>query len=274
MPAELSPTRLFDAHVRDYVLAPSARLDEAAVLQQAWDAARGGRGSVQQTPIAVVSADGRLAGSIEARDVLDWLARGVRASDRIAPLLTERPARIDANARLLDAVVAMQAKSLQSLAIVDAAGRFLGYVTMTEILRRGMGPDLDTANLLAADATIPSLRRILSRAAESAAAWLGAGTPAERVLEYLAHTNAELHRRALDLVLDDIAADGWGPPPVPFALIVMGSMGRLENFLLPDQDNALVIADFDEAQRPAIDSYVLSLAERLTKALSAIGFEL
>lgn len=274
MAGDLSPTRLFDDKVRDYALAPSGRLDETASVQQAWDAARGARGWPAVTPIAVVTNEGRCAGSFEPRDVLDWLARGARTSDRITPLLGERHTRIDANARLIDAVIAMQSKGQQWLAITEASGRFLGYVTMNEILRRGMGPDIDTANLLAADATVPSLQRILSRAATSAATLLDAGTPSERVLEFLTQTNAELHRRALALVLDDIAADGWGPPPVPFALIVMGSTGRAENFLLPDQDNALVIADFDEAQRPAIDSYFVTLAERLTRALSSIGFEL
>jgi len=37
--------------------------------------------------------------------------------------------------------------------------------------------------------------------------------------------------------------DGHGPPPQPYAMIVLGSAGRGESLLATDQDNALIFAD-------------------------------
>ena len=76
-----------------------------------------------------------------------------------------------------------------------------------------------------------------------------------------------------------LAIKSWRPtagarPPVPFALILMGSAGRGECLLAPDQDNGFVLADYDDAAHTRIDAYFVPLAERFTQLLDAIGFPL
>jgi signal-transduction protein with cAMP-binding, CBS, and nucleotidyltransferase domain len=90
----------------------------------------------------------------------------------------------------------------------------------------------------------------------------------------LTEIDFELHRRALALAINALAADGWGAPPVPFALIIMGSAGRGECLLAPDQDNGLILADYDDAAHARIDAYFVPLAVRFTQMLDAIGFPL
>ena len=55
---------------------------------------------------------------------------------------------------------------------------------------------------------------------------------------------------------------GRGEPPAGFEVIVMGSGGRGENFLYPDED------------RTRIDGFFIELAKRLTRDLSGIDFPL
>ena len=52
-----------------------------------------------------------------------------------------------------------------------------------------------------------------------------------------------LAARTLTLVEAELAAQGHGEPPCPFALISMGSDGREEQTLVTDQDYLLVYAD-------------------------------
>jgi len=61
---------------------------------------------------------------------------------------------------------------------------------------------------------------------------------------------------------------------VAFAMIVMGSAGRGESLLHPDQDNGLVLADYPDSEHGRIDSYFIELAERLTRNLATVGFPL
>jgi signal-transduction protein with cAMP-binding, CBS, and nucleotidyltransferase domain len=54
----------------------------------------------------------------------------------------------------------------------------------------------------------------------------------------------------------------------------MGSGGRGESFLKPDQDNGFILADYDDADHARVDAYFVPLAERFTRLLDTIGFPL
>lgn len=262
------PTRLFVAKVRD-ALTPAARsLPVDATLEEAIEAARTSRGVV-----TVIADDGTLAGAFSSSDVLDWLARKANATDAIGKLVEPR-AVIDADARLFDAVVALSRERVSSLPVTDRRGHLLGFISLGGILAAGATPAFGMAAALSADSSVEGLNRVFRRAPDVVDHLLATGTPPEQILALLSETNAELHRRALAMVVDDLAADGWGSPPVRFALIVMGSGGRGESLIEPDQDNGIIIADHSEAERGTVESYFVQLAERLTATLARIGFEL
>ncbi|MBI5657698.1 MAG: nucleotidyltransferase [Geobacter sp.] len=75
--------------------------------------------------------------------------------------------------------------------------------------------------------------------------------------------------RALSLVEQELAGEGKGAPPVPYALISMGSDGREEQTLITDQDYLIVYADGDEE----VDRYFKEFSELLVERLAEIGFK-
>lgn len=75
--------------------------------------------------------------------------------------------------------------------------------------------------------------------------------------------------RALSLVEREMAGEGKGEPPVPYALISMGSDGREEQTLITDQDYLIVYADGDEE----VDRYFKEFSELLVERLAEIGFK-
>ena len=84
------------------------------------------------------------------------------------------------------------------------------------------------------------------------------------------HYRDQLIYQALDLVVDELAREGKGKPPVPFALVSMGSDGRGEQTLITDQDHLIVYGDGggDEA-----DAYYSDFSALLVEKLAAIGFK-
>ena len=62
-------------------------------------------------------------------------------------------------------------------------------------------------------------------------------------------------------------------PPVRFSWLAMGSLGRSEQLLQTDQDNALVFEDVPEEQLPETTGYFLELGKLVTKGLNKIGYE-
>ncbi|MDD2897134.1 MAG: putative nucleotidyltransferase substrate binding domain-containing protein [Desulfuromonadaceae bacterium] len=78
-----------------------------------------------------------------------------------------------------------------------------------------------------------------------------------------------LAHRALDTVFVEMDAAGLVRPPVPFALISMGSDGRKEQTLITDQDNLIVYGD---GGGDAADSYFIEFSKRLVDKLEEAGF--
>ncbi len=98
--------------------------------------------------------------------------------------------------------------------------------------------------------------------------------PAWRISQLISDHNAWLYRRAIQLALSEMQGQGWGPPPVSFCVLVMGSGGRHESLLGPDQDNGMIIADYPDARHTEVDGYFQSLGERFTERLDQAGIPL
>jgi signal-transduction protein with cAMP-binding, CBS, and nucleotidyltransferase domain len=84
------------------------------------------------------------------------------------------------------------------------------------------------------------------------------------------HYRDVLSIRVMDLVLEQMAAEGWTAPEVAFALISMGSDGRSEQTLITDQDNLLVYADGGGTHA---DQYFQKFASHLVDGLEDAGFK-
>ncbi|QTF90982.1 DUF294 nucleotidyltransferase-like domain-containing protein [Halomonas sp. BM-2019] len=98
--------------------------------------------------------------------------------------------------------------------------------------------------------------------------------PAWRTSQLISDHNAWLYRRAIQLSLGEMQGLGWGAPPVAFCVLVMGSGARHESLLGPDQDNAMILADYPDARHTEIDGYFQSLGERFTERLDQAGIPL
>jgi DNA polymerase-3 subunit epsilon/CBS domain-containing protein len=76
-------------------------------------------------------------------------------------------------------------------------------------------------------------------------------------------------RRAAELAEETMRQEGLGAPPVPYAVLVLGSAGRGESQLAADQDNAIVYAKGEEGGPE--DRYFEDLASRMNETLDAAG---
>lgn len=98
--------------------------------------------------------------------------------------------------------------------------------------------------------------------------------PGWRIAQLISDHNAWLYRRAIRLAEIEMRGQGWGAPPVGYCVLVLGSGGRHESLLAPDQDNAMIIDDYPDARHVEIDGYFQSLGERFTARLDAAGIPL
>lgn len=174
------------------------------------------------------------------------------------PLLTQ-PAETPVYATLLFMLEA----NIRHLALTQD-GEIVGVVTATDLLRHQAKSPL---YLLRQLETLETSSKILPRYALEIAGTVETlfrgGLDVTQIGRVIASLNDALVRRLLKLAEDEL-----GPPPTPYAWIVFGSEGRMEQALLTDQDNALVYL----AEKKGAQAYFKTLAERVVNGLMQAGF--
>jgi len=139
----------------------------------------------------------------------------------------------------------------------------VGVLTSTDLLKVHAPGPVAVLRRVERMADRSGLPGYAAKVTEMVAALLAGGLEADLMAGYVARLNDALVRRLLAFAEADL-----GPPPAPYAWVVMGSEGRMEQTLLTDQDNALVFDDAGEPQR----AWFQALAERVNADLEAAGF--
>jgi CBS domain-containing protein len=224
-----------------------------------------------------VSADGKpgdpLAnyGIVTERDVMRLVAaHGAQALAMPLGSFASRPlASIAGGAFVYRAIGRMDRLKLRHLAVRDERERLAGVISARDLLRLRAGAAfrlddaIDAASsaeeMAQAWATLPTAVRLL--VAEDLDARLVAGVISEEI--------RIMTRRAAELAEAAMHKAGRGPPPCPYALMVLGSGGRGESLLAPDQDNAVVYAS-GEPDGPE-DRWFAELGAHVADTLNAAG---
>ena len=104
-----------------------------------------------------------------------------------------------------------------------------------------------------------------------AAGLLADGQDARQVAQIIAAEARAMTARAAEIAEAELAEAGHGPVPADYALLVLGSGGRGESLLAPDQDNALVIADDYAGDLDSADDWFTRFATRVNEILDRAG---
>jgi CBS domain-containing protein len=265
-----SQTKLFRSVARDHMgPKPVEVARTASVVEVVNSMAQAG------SRVAIVTdSHGRPAGILTEQDVVRRVAWRATPGQPVEAVMTAPVVTISTDDHLLNAITTMRRHRLSHVPVIDGTGRLAGLLALHDVLFFLSGWLGRLIDQLVQDESLDGLKHVKRCQADLAKDALHDGMPIAQVQTLLTEINFELHRRALVLAINSLAADGWGEPPVPFALIVMGSAGRGESLLAPDQDNGFILADYDDAAHARIDAYFVPLALRLTQLLDAIGFPL
>jgi CBS domain-containing protein len=215
----------------------------------------------QQVSSLVVQA--RPPGLVTASDLRDRvLAAGLGGDTPVEAVMSAPLHTMPADATLGEVLLCMVDRGIHHLPLV-MDGRLVGMVTDTDLLRHESRHPLFVRRQLDRATGPADLAAYAGEVATAAVRLVEAGTPAGEVTRFLASAHDALYARA---ARDAEAA--LGPPPCPYALLVLGSGARWESTLRTDQDHALVLAD--EAPAGA-DAWFAALAEHLAGILERCG---
>jgi len=263
-------TEIFRRLVRDQMRAPPVRVVSGTTVGEVVS-------RMTETPAScaiVIDGAGRPKGIVTEQDVVRRIAWRVEPDHDVESVMTSPVVAVAADDYLFQAVAVMRRRKLRHVPVVDRDGVMIGMVGLDEALAYLSQQTMSLIEQLTHEESLDGLKRIKEAQAQLATALLESSVPVPEVQSLLTEINNDIHRRVLRLIEAAMREDGWGDPPAPFSLIIMGSGGRGENFLAPDQDNGFILADGIDSQRTRADAYFLELALRMTRMLDAVGFSL
>lgn len=217
-------------------------------------------------------------GILTERDVLRRIAvSGPGVLLQPAGGFASRPLHsIRAKAFVYRAISRLARLGVRHLVVRSENGRLEGVVSARDLLRTQGGAAVALDDAIQVAATPKALAAAWSTLPAVAAALVSESIDARLICRVVSEEIRAMTRQSAILAERAMAEAGQGEPPVPYAVLVLGSGGRGESLLAPDQDNAIVF----DAARPdgepggGTDKWFEELGMRLSEILDQAGIPL
>ncbi len=218
---------------------------------------------MRQAGVSSVLVRGEPMGILTDRDLRGRvLAEGRGPDTPVADVMTRPLVTLDAGASLFEVLLLMLERRVHHVPLATA-GRVTGVLTDTDLLRAQVRSPIALLKRLSSDEGRRDLPGYGAEIAHVVESLFAAGLEAVQIGRVVSRLNDALVSSLLRAAETEL-----GPPPGPYAWIVFGSEGRMEQTLLTDQDNAIVHADVAGADA----GWYRALAERVVKGLLEARF--
>ena len=188
-----------------------------------------------------------------------------------ADIMTPEPYTMTPETYMYEATSFMMAHKISQMPVLDK-GEVVGVVTMQDLMRyRSQKSMLLISNIREAK-TIDELKTIKGKLVKVARALLSEMRSHSETMEILSYIHHGIQRRAYEIVLDEMKLEGLSPPAIRHCFLIMGSGGRKEMLLGPDQDNGFIFENFPDERLQEVHAFFVPFADRLVDALERIGY--
>lgn len=211
------------------------------------------------------------SGIVTERDVMRAIAAGGGAALGLpaGPIASRPLATVGAENFAYRAIGRMDRLRVRHLGVEDADGTLVGALSARDLLKARASDALMLGDAIEAADSPAALAAAFARMPVVAQHLVQEEVPAREVAAVVSHEIAALTGRAARLAEARMAEEGHGPPPVAYAVLVLGSVGRGESLLAADQDNAVVTAVPEDPE--ASDRWFARFGAHLADFLDAAG---
>jgi signal-transduction protein with cAMP-binding, CBS, and nucleotidyltransferase domain len=221
--------------------------------------------------IVIAAADGRPLGIVTESDIVRRVVFQRLPETPVEEVMSAPLVTIRDDDYLFHAIAVMRRRGLRHMPVTDGDS-VVGMLDLHSALAVASPQMMAQLDRLTHEETLEGMKEVKAAQVEVADELFRDDVPAPEIQALLSHIDRDLFARLTRLCLAEMIQAGRGEPPLPFALIVMGSMGRGESYVRPDQDFGMIISDYPDADHGRIDPWYIELGERLAEALDAVGF--
>lgn len=209
--------------------------------------------------------DGQVVGIITDKDLRSKIvAKGLAFNTQAKDIMSTNLVLLDANDYIFEAVLAMLRDNLHHLPVVQKK-RPIGVISLSDILRYESQSSLLLVRGILAQQTIEDLAHYARQLPSVFVRMVNEDANSHMVGTAMAVIGRTFKQRLLVL-----AEEKFGPSPVPYCFIALGSMARDEQLIVTDQDNALILDDsYDDEKHNA---YFQNIADFVCDGLAQCGY--
>jgi CBS domain-containing protein len=174
--------------------------------------------------------------------------------------------KVDAKEHCVEAIVRMLKYNIHHLLVIKN-GQVWGIITNHDIMMlQGFSP-VTIVRDLEMQQSIEGIIHTSKQITNLVGNLLSQGAKASNITRIITEINDRMVRKVIQF-----AEREFGPPPVPYCWIALGSEGRKEQTFKTDQDNALIYADPMAEQEDSVRKYFLEFTNYVKESLLKCGF--
>ncbi|NWO02896.1 MAG: cyclic nucleotide-binding/CBS domain-containing protein [Idiomarinaceae bacterium] len=192
------------------------------------------------------------------------LAVNRSSSHPVSSIMTENLTFVQHNNRVFEALLIMMRTNLHHLPVLKK-GQVVGVIALSDVAQHESKSTLFIVSGIFKQNSIEELTELAESVRASFVRMVNEDANSRMIGSAMATIGRSFKQRLLEL-----GEEKFGPPPVPYCFLALGSMARDEQSIVTDQDNAMVLHDdFDPKQH---DAYFKELAGFVADGLNACGY--
>ncbi|GLT20031.1 cyclic nucleotide-binding protein [Vibrio zhanjiangensis] len=206
-----------------------------------------------------------LVGIITDRDLCTRvLAEGLDPSDPVSDVMTTEVISLDHNAYVYEAMLTMLRYNVHHLPVLKDK-KPIGIIETTDIVRYESQNSLLLVSSIFQQQSIEELASLAKQVKDSFVRLVNEDANSHMVGSAMSVIGKSFKQRIIELAEEEL-----GEPPVPYCFLALGSMGRDEQILVTDQDNAIILDNTYDNDKHG--QYFAELAKRICDGLDQCGY--
>jgi len=217
-------------------------------------------------PLGIVT-ERDLVTKVLAREAID--INNISAAD----VMTPNPYTMTPETYMYEATTFMMGHKIKHMPVLDR-GEIVGIVTLQDLMKYRSQKSMLLVGSVKEAQSIESLAVARAEIVKVAKALMSETRSPFETMEILSYIHHCILRRAFELTLEELRQQGMTPPDIRYCFIIMGSGGRKEMLLGPDQDNGFIYENFPDDRTAEVDAFFVPFSEKLVAAYDRIGYPL
>ena len=224
--------------------------------------------------ILVLGESGDPVGIITEKDMVAKVLAPENADPKVltaGEIMTSHPHALPPETYMYEAMSYMHGHRIKHLPVIDRT-EVVGMVTLRDLMRYRSQKAMFLVGNIQEEQTLEGLAAIRMELLTVARSLLSETRSTPEVMEILSYIHHSIIRRTYELCLEEMKAEGMEPPAIRHCFLIMGSGGRREMLLGPDQDNGFIFENVPDERMPEIDAFFGPFSEKIVQALAQVGY--